>query len=97
MHLVGSSAGVVGLFVAALTLRSAACQPTPPPAAPVGLTSDQVTGELVDAGCLAPGSSDAVAAELATGHDPWLACLYEGGSIVQCNAPCARAGYVRKP
>jgi hypothetical protein len=52
------------------------------------LTADQVTGELVDAGCLAPGSSDAVAAQLATGHDPWLVCLFEGGTIGGCMVPC---------
>ncbi len=61
------------------------------------LTADQITAELVEAGCLAAGSSDAVAAELATGHDAWLNCLQEGGTIQGCNAPCERAGWVRRP
>jgi len=60
--------------------------------APAPVTALQVTDELVDAGCLAPqyGLVDAVAAEYATGHDSWMACLFEGGTISSCNAPCAK-------
>lgn len=83
-------------------LIGASCQkptpPTPAPApAPTLLSGDEVTGELVDAGCLAPGTSDAVVAELLTGHDPWLGCLFEGGTLAACNAPCQRAGLVQRP
>jgi hypothetical protein len=82
--------------LAFLVAIAAGCR-SQPAASPI--TADQVTEELVDAGCLAPGAGDvdAVAAELATGHDPWLACLFDGGSIAGCNVPCERAGYVRRP
>ena len=85
-------------------LVGASCQkptpptPTPTPSpAPTLLSADQVTAELVDAGCLAPGPSGPIAQELATGHDPWLGCLFEGGTIAACNAPCQRAGFVQRP
>jgi hypothetical protein len=90
------SASVVAGFVGVSALTGADCK-TPPSAPSQPLSADQVTDILVDAGCLAPGSSDAVAAQLATGHSPWLACVFEGGSISDCNAPCERAGLVRKP
>jgi hypothetical protein len=88
--------------LALLSLTGASCQrpqPPPPPPAPTLLTNDQVASELEDAGCLAsgPGVVDAVAAELQTGHDPWLLCLYEGGTVASCSAPCERAGVVRRP
>lgn len=58
------------------------------------LTADQVTGEIVDAGCLASGSSDAVAQELAGGRDPALVaslrCMVEGGTVAGCGVPCTR-------
>ena len=48
-----------------------------------------VQGELVEAGCLAPGddSSDFQQA-LSSGAYPWLSCLAEGGTIAACNVPC---------
>ncbi len=70
----------------------AACCKSSPSGAP--LTAEQVTGELVDAGCLAPGSSDAIAAELAGGKDTALMvslqCLVEGGTVAGCGVPCTR-------
>lgn len=89
----------VAIALGALASIGASCKTTPssPPPPPTPLTIDQVSGELVEAGCLAPGSSDAVAAQLATGHSPWIGCMIEGGTIVDCNAPCEHAGYVRRP
>ena len=56
------------------------------------VTATQIAAELEDAGCVAPGPgvADAVAAELATGHDAWLACMADGGSVASCDAPCTR-------
>lgn len=73
--------------------KSGATPPSPP------LTATQIAAELEEAGCLqaGPGVADAVAAELATGHDAWLSCLQDAGTIVSCNVPCQRAGYVRRP
>jgi hypothetical protein len=87
--------GALALLIVAGSIGAVCVLACKPAAAP--LTADQVAGELEDAGCLAPGSSDAVAAELATGHDAWLNCLQEGGTIQGCNAPCEHAGWVRRP
>jgi|GEM_PF-2362316 len=69
------------------------------PASP--LTFDQVNAELVDAGCIEPGYASFVAAEVDSGKDKQLVgaleCMVEGGTIVGCNVPCERAGYVRRP
>ena len=90
------SASVIAGFVGVSALTGANCK-TPPSSPSQPLSADQVTAKLVDAGCMTPGSSDAVTAQLATGHSPWLACMFEGGSIADCNAPCERAGLVRRP
>jgi hypothetical protein len=87
--------GAIALLIVAGSIGAVCVLACKPAAAP--LTADQVAVELEDSGCLAPGSSDAVAAELATGKDPWLACMFEGGTIQACNAPCERAGWVRRP
>jgi hypothetical protein len=58
-----------------------------------------VYDSLVEAGCLAAGQgvmNDLVAQEQ-TGHSPWIDCMLDGGSILGCNAPCERAGWVRRP
>ena len=66
------------------------------------VTADQVTAELVDAGCLAQGGSAAVLAELQADatQDPALqreiACLFEGGTVAGCGG-CEVAGFVRRP
>jgi hypothetical protein len=59
------------------------------------VTADQVTSELVEAGCLAPGSSAAVLAELeldGAAQDPTLrraiACLFDGGTVASCDVGC---------
>lgn len=77
----------LGLF-AILTL--AGCNSCQPASSPV--TDTQVYGELVEAGCLASsdGGVAAVAAEHATGHDAWLACLYDGGTVQGCAVPCTK-------
>jgi len=68
---------------------------------PTTLTFDQVNAELVDAGCIEPGYASFVAAEVDSGKDKQLVgaleCMVEGGTIVGCNVPCERAGYVRRP
>ena len=87
-------AGIIGALGFGL---GASCQNQP--TAPV--TIDTVNSTLVEAGCLAPGTSDVIAAELATGRDQVLVrslrCMLEGGTVVGCNVPCERAGYVRRP
>jgi hypothetical protein len=54
---------------------------------------------LTEAGCLvaAPGVMNALVAQEQTGHSPWIDCMREGGTILGCNAPCERAGWVRRP
>jgi hypothetical protein len=46
--------------------------------------------ELVLGECLAAsdGGVDAVAAEHQSPNPPWLACLYDGGTLTGCNVPC---------
>jgi len=89
----------VGLFagsaiVGALAIGGA-CQTAPPAAPPPGRTADQVTEILVDAGCLAPGSSAAIVQEMQVGRDEALkaslACLFDGGAVAGCGVPCTRS------
>lgn len=61
-----------------------------PPTQGAPFTIGYVAGEMVDAGCVRAGEEDAMAAELATGHAFWLACMVEGGTVLGCNAPCYR-------
>lgn len=58
-----------------------------------------VAGELVEAGCVldSPTLVASVQTELATSDAGWVRCMSEGGSVQQCNAPCERAGLVRRP
>ena len=49
--------------------------------------------ELIEAGCIqGDDSSDVYASvyeeSISDQEAPWLACLYNGLSIAQCNAPC---------
>ncbi len=66
--------------------------PPPPPPAPTvttGPADQRVYSELVEAGCL-QASSDGLqsVAGLDQGpHDPWLDCLYDGGSVPACKVP----------
>jgi hypothetical protein len=60
---------------------------------PPSMNATAVYNELVDAGCMAPddGGATAVAQELALGDaaDPWLTCLFGGGTVASCNVPCS--------
>lgn len=93
----GAVSSVVAIATALAATGTCTPNPTPPPSQP--LSASQVASELIEAGCLAAGPNDvqAVASELQTGHDPWLACMFDGGSVQTCNAPCERAGFVRRP
>lgn len=77
-------------LLAAWTLLLA-CKSSNPPPAPT-TTAAQVAAELIDAGCIAPGPdvTSAISAEQATGHDPWLGCMFDGGTVAGCGAPCAK-------
>ncbi len=74
-------------LLALIAATLVACHSTSAP------TDQSVYGALVEAGCLAPsdGGVAAVAAERATGHDAWLSCLYDGGTIQSCAVPCTKA------
>jgi hypothetical protein len=61
----------------------------PTPAA--GPTADSVYSALVDAGCLAAdpnGPSFVLAEHNLTDQPPWMACLFDGGSVSTCGVPC---------
>ena len=62
------------------------CATTPTPIA------QSVYQSLLDAGCLAPsdGGVAAIEAEHATGHDAWMNCMYDGGTVDACAVPCNR-------
>ena len=58
----------------------------PPPVTPISVT---VYNELVEAGCMDPddGGPLAITEQWASDvHDPWLACLYDGGTVQACQA-----------
>ena len=53
----------------------------------------EVTGLLVEAGCLAPDDAGndyaSVYEEHVSDAEPsWLACLYAGGTVKTCAVPC---------
>lgn len=81
------------LFLIGVGVGASACRTVPPAPTPTltttSLTSDQVADELFDAGCIGPDASAALADELKTVGDPWLVCLFEGGTIQVCAAPCS--------
>jgi hypothetical protein len=83
---------LIGLAAAALLGACGACQkPAPAPPAPTQETPTQIYDELVEAGCLAPdeGGPQAVLQESQSDVAPaWLACLFGGGTIRGCGAPC---------
>jgi hypothetical protein len=83
---VGITAVALLMLATDVTVLVLACRTSEP------LTAAQISNELVEAGCLQAGAGDvdAVAAEMATGHDAWLTCLQGGGSIASCNVPCAK-------
>jgi hypothetical protein len=75
----------VALFAA---LLGVACKA--PPAATVNAST--VYNELVVAGCMAQddGGPAAVAQEHALpDQEPWMACLWDGGTVTGCNVPCS--------
>ena len=79
-------------------LFSVACHsaptPTPSPGGSPELTPTTVYNELVDAGCMQAdpsGNTDglaSIAAEHAAHDQAWLECLFDGGTIKACAAPC---------
>ena len=75
------------LAAVAATAACDACQPSQPP-----VTVDQIVyGELVESGCLqaSDGGVQAVQQEHALAAQPtWLGCMYDGGTVQQCGAPC---------
>jgi hypothetical protein len=61
------------------------------PSPATGPTATSVYNELVAAGCLAPddGGAAAVAEEHAAApQEPWMACLWDGGTVAACGVPC---------
>lgn len=63
--------------------------------ATLAVSADQVNAELVEAGCVSPGSSASIAAELqlVDAQDPVLqrsiACLFDGGTVASCGMVCS--------
>jgi hypothetical protein len=60
---------------------------------PVGPTADSIYLMLVDAGCLAADPSGQGPAFVLAEHNlpdqaPWMACLFDGGTINSCRVPC---------
>ena len=70
-------------------------QPSPPVGPPPpGVPNDNtVYAELTLAQCLAQtdGGVTAVANMHKSDREPpWLACMYNGGTVASCNVPCAK-------
>lgn len=57
---------------------------------PTSVSPQQITTELIEGGCLAPGPGDvaAVAEQLDAGAPSWLLCMQNGGTISSCSVPC---------
>jgi len=78
-------------------LLAATCKPSPapPPPAPVVSPAVRTYNALVEAGCLQADDAgvEAVAEEYAgfASTEPWIACLWDGGSVSACQAPCDSA------
>jgi hypothetical protein len=75
------------LSLAAFLLVSCNTSPPPTPAT----QASTVYWELVDAGCMAPAPDGlaSIAEEHARSDQPaWLVCLFDGGSVGSCSAPC---------
>lgn len=69
-------------------LALVACKsPAPPPS-----SATRVWNELLEAGCVAPDDAGprAIADEYALKDDAdaWLACMWDGGTVAACRAPC---------
>jgi hypothetical protein len=91
-------------FILACAL-AATCKPSPapPPAPPPGplppvpvvSPAVEVYNKLVAANCMAPDDAgvEAVAEEYASfaSTEPWIACMWVGGSVSACQAPCDSA------
>ena len=78
-----------------LALLGVACKT--PPASTVDAST--VYNELVTAGCLAP--DDAGPSTIAQEHalpdqEPWMACLWDGGTVASCNVPCSSTSTKKK-
>ncbi|HXB28048.1 MAG TPA: hypothetical protein VNV25_25180 [Gemmatimonadaceae bacterium] len=68
----------------------AGCQPSQPA---TSLTDQQITAELVDAGCFPGNASDLAAVHAERAKDPpaaWMDCLAGGGTVAGCTVPCTR-------
>ena len=75
----------------AVAVMLAGCNSCQPAAAPPAPTDQSVYGTLVEAGCMLvdpDGGVAAVAAEHASPNPAWLNCLYNGGTVAGCKAPC---------
>ena len=86
------------LLLAALGALSlaATCKPSPaPPPAPAPSPAVRIYDEFVEAGCIAQDDAgvQAIADEYASYGDAeaWIACLWDGGDIAVCQAPCDSA------
>lgn len=69
----------------ALVALMVGCTPAASP------TPTSVYGALIEAGCLSPTPEgvQSVADEHASADQPaWLACLFDGGAVNICGAPC---------
>lgn len=91
--LAGALGGGIGVSLCACPTPS----PSPAPTPEGGY--ERVYSELTEAGCLAagPGVLNTLVAQDQTGHSSWIGCMLDSGSIASCNAPCERAGWVRRP
>ncbi len=81
------------LFVGGVLLAGCnGCQPpTPAPVPPPSPAAVHIFVELVEAGCMAPdtpGGAAAIDGLASLDAAPWLTCLYNGGTVQSCAAPC---------
>ena len=71
-------------------LLGAACKTNTPPPPPS--QAQVVFQKLVDAGCIADsdsGASDVALEEASDAAPAWFTCVWNGGSVASCNAPCS--------
>ncbi len=71
-------------------LLGAACKTNTPPTP--SAHAQVVYQALVDAGCIAQsdsGASDVALEEASDAAPEWFTCMWNGGSVADCGAPCS--------
>lgn len=81
------------LAAAGIVCALAACPSIPPYTPPQTPNADDVRvyGALVEAGCLASDEGGAIVLDQVharVDQPAWVACMYDGGSVQACGAPC---------